>query len=289
MRDRYNIILLLFFLALGARSAAQLTPDKIHGEDIVGHQQPIPYLNARPSDIVWCTMIWKTIDLNEDFNQYIYFPLDQDDRSGKKSLAYVIWEAMERNEIPIYEDDELKVPIDNQWFIESYTKADTIQLEIGYDEDDNEIYQTVIVPKHFDGADIYQYYLREAWFIDKQANRQESRRMALAPTKDIYITLKTTHEDIYMGHAALFWVPMQDPSVRNVLARHMAYIDDQNLVAQPSWDYVFVHQYYSAYITRERNRYNRSISHYATGQDAIIESARIVEKVNSIGDDMWEY
>ena len=175
----------------------------IHSEVLGTQQQPIPYVYVRPSDVVWATVLWKTIDLNEDFNQYIYFPLDQEDRSGKKSLAYVIWEAMERSEIPIYEDDELKVPIDNELFVARYTKADTIQLEIGYDEDDNELYQTVIVPKYFDGAEVYQYYLREIWFIDKQNTGLDSRRLALAPTKDIYVTLKSSREEIYMGHAPL--------------------------------------------------------------------------------------
>jgi len=268
---------------------AQENPNMIHSEVLGTQQQPIPYVYVRPSDVVWATVLWKTIDLNEDFNQYIYFPLDQEDRSGKKSLAYVIWEAMERSEIPIYEDDELKVPIDNELFVARYTKADTIQLEIGYDEDDNELYQTVIVPKYFDGAEVYQYYLREIWFIDKQNTGLDSRRLALAPTKDIYVTLKSTREEIYMGHAPLFWIPMQDPSVRRVMAQHKAYLDEQNYVSQPSWDFVFVHQYYNAYVTRESNRYNRTISDYATGHDAILEASRIVEKVFSIGEDMWEY
>ena len=249
----------------------------------------MPYPHVRTADIVWATNLWKTIDLNEDFNQYIYFPLDQDDRSGKKSLAYVIWEAVERGEIPIFEDDELKIPIDNELFVARYTKADTVLLEIGYDDDDNEIYQTIILPKYFDGAEIFQYYIKELWFIDKQNTQLDSRRLSLAPTKDIYVTLKSTQEDIYMGHAPLFWIPMQDPSVRNVLAQHKAYLDEQNYVSQPSWDYIFVNQYYNAYITRESNRYNRSISDYVTGQDAILEAARIEEKVYNIGDDMWEY
>lgn len=291
MRGRFHIViasLLLPVVSFGQTLDA-LNPNMIHTEEIVAQRMPIPYPYIRESDVVWATSIWKTIDLNEEFNQYIYYPLDQDDRSGKKSLAYVIWEAMEREEIPIYEDDELKIPLDNQLFLERYTKADTVLLEIGYDEDDNELYQTVIVPKHFDGAEIYQYAIRETWYIGKQETEQNSRRIALAPTKDIYITLKSTQEDIYMGHAPLFWIPMQHPSVRRVLAQHDAYIDANSMINQPSWDYIFVYQYYSAYITRESNRYNRTISSYVTGQDAILEAARIEAKLHAIGDDMWEY
>ena len=61
------------------------------------------------------------------------------------------------------------------------------------------------------------------------------------------------------------------------------------LPLQPSWDYIFVAQRYSAYVTRESNRYLREVSRYLTGIDAILEAEAIEEKVFEIGDDMWEY
>ncbi|MBR6049375.1 MAG: gliding motility protein GldN [Bacteroidales bacterium] len=285
LRTAFPLLLLLFCQTI----AAQTRPDMVHTEVLPTEQRPIPYPYLREADVVWSTMLWKTIDLNEAFNQYMYFPLDQEDRSGKKSLAYVLWEAMEREEIPIYEDDELLIPIDNQLFVQRYTKPDTVQLEIGYDDDDNEIYETVITPKYFDGAEVFQYALREAWFIGKQDTRQDSRRLALAPMKDVTITLKSTREDVYMGRAALFWVPMQHPSVRAVLARQKAYYDENNIINQPSWDNIFISQLYTAFVTRESNRYERTISRYLVGKDALMEAAAIEEKVFEIGEDMWEY
>ena len=289
MRFRFGAIV-CSLLMLGVSSLkAQLSPGMIHTDEMVPRQRPIPYPYLRESDVVWMTTLWKTIDLNEAFNQYMYFPLDEDDPSGKKSLAYVLWEAMERDEIPIYEDDDMLVPIDNALFIERYTKADTIQLEIGYDEDDNELYQTVIVPKHFDGAEVFQYAVKEAWFVGRQDTRQDSRRLALAPMRDIYITMKSTREEVYMGRAAVFWVPMLHPAVRNVLARSKAYFDDNNIAAQPSWDNIFINQVYNAFVTRESNRSNAPVRSYVTGRDAIMEAALIEDKVAEIGDEMWEY
>ena len=289
MYQRFRTALPLLLLVVCLPVAAQTRPDMVHTEVLPTEQRPIPFSHLRESDVVWSTMLWKTIDLNEAFNQYMYFPLDQEDRSGKKSLAYVLWEAMEREEIPIYEDDELLIPIDNQLFVQRYTKADTVQLEIGYDDDDNEIYETVITPKYFDGAEVFQYALREAWFIGKQDTRQDSRRLALAPMKDVTITLKSTREDVYMGRAALFWVPMQHPSVRAVMARQKAYYDENNIINQPSWDDIFIKQLYNAFVTRESNRYERTINRYLVGKDALIEAAAIEEKVFEIGEDMWEY
>lgn len=265
------------------------TPNNIYTEELVVGQRYMPYPFLRESDVVWSTMLWKTIDLNEDFNQYMYFPIDDNDRSGKKSLAYVIWDAVAANEIPIYEDDELKIPVDNLLFVEKYTKADTIQLEIGYDDDDNELYETIIQPNDFDGAEIFRYALREVWFIGKQDTRQDSRRMALAPMKEMKVKFGNTEELINLGIQPLFWVPMQNPIVRTLFAKNSSFFDEQNAVGQPTWDYIFISQLYSAYVTKESNKYGRSISKYLTGEDALLEAATIEERVFNIGSDMWEY
>lgn len=288
MKQAVLIILILISLCTTAQDLSH-TPNSFYSEEIIIGQQFVPYAFLRESDIVWSTMLWKTIDLNEDFNQYMYFPIDENDRSGKKSLAYVIWGAVSANEIPIYEDDELKIPVDNLLFVEKYTKADTIQLEIGYDDDDNELYETIIQPNDFDGAEIFRYAIREVWFIGKQDSRQDSRRMALAPLKEVKVKFGDTEELINLGIQPLFWLPMQNHIVRTLFVRNNSYFDEQNAVGQPTWDNIFISQLYSAYITKESNKYGRSISMYLTGEDAILESEAIEERVFNIGEDMWEY
>lgn len=282
----------MMLLALALASMAQQKEPVVSGiytETLVAQQRPIPYPFLRESDVVWSTCLWKTIDLHERFNQFFYFPNDEFLNYGKKSLAYILWDAMAADEIPIYEDDDLKVPLDNQVFVRRYTKPDTILLEIGYDDDDNEIYQTVIRPKFFDGSEVYRYGLREVWFIGRQDSRMDSRRLALAPMKEVYRQVSGSAEEIYLGMLPLFWVPMQNPQVRNLLARYNAYVDDNNLVNQPSWDNIFVSQRYSAYTTRESNIYDRSITDYITGEDALFEAAIIEEKVHEMENEMWEY
>lgn len=252
-------------------------------------QRPMPYPFLRESDVVWSTTLWKTIDLNEAFNQYMYFPIDTFRCDDRKSLAHVIWDGVVAGKIPIYEDDELKVPIDNELFVMRYTKADTIMLEIGYDDDDNELYETIIRPREFDAAEFKHYSLREVWFIGKQDTRQDSRRIAMAPEKPTYRKFGDDEQGIYLGRLPIYWVPLQHPSVRTVLAQHSSSFQGDNQMLQPSWDYVFVSQLYSAFVTRESNVSGRSISSYLTGEDAIRESDEIEEKVFDIGADMWEY
>lgn len=290
---RAHCSILLAFLAITVPSVAQNdiepTADDFYISTLEHQQRPMPFPHLRESDVVWSTMLWKTIDLNELFNQFIYYPIENPDPSGKKSLAYVIWDAVAAGEIPIYEDDELTIPIDNIQFVARYTKPDTILLEIGYDDDDNELYQTIIRPHEFDGAEIYQYSLREAWFIGRQDTRMDSRRLAVAPLKQSYHKFANTEEEIYLGRLPLFWVPMQNPSVRRLLARYTAYTNDNNLVGQPSWDWIFLSQRYHAFITRESNIYSRAINHYLTGEDALEQADLIEDKLFDIENDIWDY
>lgn len=283
------LVLLIAVLPTVAQNDDAPTADDFYISTLEHQQRPMPFPHLRESDVVWSTMLWKTIDLNELFNQFIYYPIENPDPSGKKSLAYLFWDAVASGEIPIFEDDELTIPIDNLQFVARYTKPDTILLEIGYDDDDNELYQTIIRPHEFDGAEIYQYSLREAWFIGRQDTRMDSRRLSIAPLKQSYHKFANTEEEIYLGRLPLFWVPMQNPAVRRLLARYTAYIHDNNLVGQPSWDWIFLNQRYNAFITRESNIYSRAINHYLTGEDAIEQADLIEDKLYDIENDIWDY
>ena len=284
---RLSVILILTIPSWCFAQGIQGTPNEFYREHLVSEQRPTPYPFLRESDVVWATTLWKTIDINEAFNQFFYFPLDTVFNDGRINLADLIWNAVVANEIPIFEDDDLKIPIDNDVFVAAYTKPDTIRLEIGYDEDDNEEYETTIKPRFFESYEVYQYFLREVWFIGKADSRLDSRRIALAPVKDMYRKFDNT--DRYIGRLPIFWIPMQNMSVRTILVRNNAAPNQWNSVGQPSWDLIFLSQYYNAYVTRESNVYGRRIDQYLTGESAILEAEAIEAKVFEIGDDMWEY
>ena len=85
-----------------------------------------------------------------------------------------------------------------------------------------------------------------------------------------------------------FWVPMDDMRVRQVLVNANAF-DENNDVAERSYDDVFIQRYFDSYVTRESNKFNRAITDYLTGEDAMLESQLVEERIFDIESDMWEY
>lgn len=248
-------------------------------------REAVPFPFQRENDVVWEQMLWRTIDLREKFNHYFYFPIERRGLEGRRNFAYVIWDAVVAGDIPIYEDDELKIPLDNAAFVERFTRADTIILEI-VDDEENYEYKTVLVPKEFNSEEILQIRLKESWYIDKQVTEQNVRILSLCLTKELY---KDHDGDIdYIGTAELFWIPMLSPQVRRLMVRNEA-TWQQNIANQPSWDYIFINRMFNSYVTRISNRFNRSVLDYLTGTEAIWESERIESEILDISQDMWEY
>ena len=283
--------ILLFWVFSGIVMAQGQTIDAdrsnydLYQHEIIRQQQASSLPFIREDDVVWEITLWRTIDLREKFNQYIYFPTNPEGVHGRRCLARVIWDAVVANEIPIYEDDEFKIPLDNEEYVSRYTRADTVILEIA-DDDENYEYQTVLVPKEFTSEEILQIKTKEVWYIDKTTSRQHVRMIGLALCRDYYKEIQGERE--FMGTITLFWVPLQSTAVRNLLKRNESYYED-NIAHLPSWLHMFDARIYESFVTRESNRMNRPISSYLTGIDALLESQRIELKLLNIDEDMWEY
>ena len=290
MSHTSRCLFMLSLLVVAAVPACAQEGQEVYGnyytrKSLIEGQEAEELTFVRESDVVWETRIWRTIDLRERFNQIFYYPTEPEGSMGRKNLAYVLWDAVMNNEIQIYEDDEFKIPIDNAVFVERYTRADTIVLEI-VDENEEYEYETILVPKEFNSEEIYQYRLKEAWYIGKQTTEQEVRILGMTMVKDLF--KERDGEKDYIGTVELFWIPMQSRQVRNMLARHGAYVED-NIANLPSWLAIFKQRRFNSFITRETNRFNRTIGSYLTGIDAIMEAEDIENKLLDISIDMWEY
>ncbi len=281
------VILLPLLLAcsMAFGQTISTSPGEYYERHTLKEQDPTALSYIREDDVVWEYMIWRTIDLREKFNHFFYFPLERKGAEGHRNFAYTLWDAIVTNEVPIFADDEMKIPIDNDQFVFQYTKADTLVLEI-VDDEENYEYRTVLVPKEFNSEEVLQIKLKEIWYINKQTTEQAVRIVGCCLTKELY---KEHDGDMdYIGTAELFWIPMLSYQARKLLSTHQPFFVD-NLAGQPSWEQVFNTRMFSSYVTRESNRFNRAITDYVTGTDAVWESERIEAMLLEISSDMWEY
>lgn len=282
------MLVLLVTAMCGGRVEAQYIepqPSDYYARTMTWDQAPQPLEYVRESDVYWSKVLWGIIDVREKENQYFYFPIQPEGIRGRKNLAYVIWDAIVADEIFVFEDDELKIPLDNALLVAKATRSDTIQMEV-YDDYGEADYETVLIPHRFSSEDIYQYATKQVVYMDRARSGMQMRKIGLAPMEDIIKVIDGEEE--YMGTRPLFWIPMMAEPVRVLFAKKEAYCRE-NLVHLPNWEYAFHRNMYTWFITREDNVYNRAIIDYLTGEDALLEAQRIEEEILNISLDMWEY
>lgn len=250
-------------------------------------KQAIPYAYLRESDVVWETAIWRTIDFREKFNQFFYFPTDTEKGTqGRISLINAVMAALKNGDIEAFETDDMKVPKDWEKIDKEFNKENTKAI-VEYDEwgEESGSHDTII-REEFDPSKVFKVNLKEYWYIDKQDTRQKVRIVSM---EFIYFYCKEREGgDKDCNDIDMFWIPMNDMRVRNILVKANAY-DENNTNAYRTYDDVFIDRYFDSYVIRESNRFNRQITDYVTGTDAIVESQTIEDKVFNIESDMWEY
>lgn len=213
-------------------------------------KRALPYPFLRESDVIWETCIWRTIDFREKFNQFFYFPKGEDslnNNQGRINLAYLIYRNAANGEFEIFDDDELKVPVEWEYMYRKLNKADTTLTDPIYDEYGELVDEghDTIKYKNFSSDDYYQIYLKEYWYIDKQDTRMKVRIVSLALVDE---NCKEIDGDMECNPTTRFWIPMNDMRVRNLFARTNAY-DIYNNNFERSYDEIFVTRYFDSFVT----------------------------------------
>lgn len=255
-------------------------------KDQVQGREAMPYAFLRESDVVWEHLVWRTIDFREKFNQFFYFPTDPDnDNQGRINLANVIIKALQNGDIEAYETDDMKATKNFEQAVGSLFHEDSTWVPEFDDYGDEIGGKWVVTRQEFESKEVYSVRIKEDWYIDKQDTRQKVRILSLGLVYN-YCRERDGERNCY--EVPLFWIPMNDMRVRNVLVKNLAY-DERNSHAERSYDDIFIDRYFDSFCYRESNVMNRPISAYLTGTDAIIESQRIEDEIWDIESDMWEY
>lgn len=242
----------------------------------------IPYPHLREADVMYKRRIWQEIDLRQKFNHPFYFPLDP--IQDRQNLFDVVREALlvEGSLVaysagPLGDDDEFTFPLS----ADSIRKIlNPVTLVKQYD-DFGEVIGTIQQSNELSSDKITRYRLKEDWIWDRQRSERYVRILGIAPMLEDFDV-----DGNSVGFRPLFW--LYYPECRYVFANSEVY-NMFNDAQRRTYEDLFQKRYFSSYIVKEDNSFNRMIVSYARGLDALAESERIQQELFNLEHDIWHY
>jgi gliding motility associated protien GldN len=274
---KYFLILSLFSVSFAfAQDNLEEVEEKLDGayeKVTLKEREIIPYDHVREADVIWSKRIWRVIDCKEKVNLPFVHP--------KMGFVKVVHDAAKKGELQVYNPGEIgetfKETISTQDVQNIGVRNDTISrinIETGIEE-------RVATFNDFDPSSVTKLRLKEDWFFDKETSTMLVRIIGLALIRE-----KTSEAGDVLGDEVMYWVYY--PDLRTVLSQHPVY-NIKNDAATMSWEDLFEIRYFSSYIMKESNAYDRRIKEYAAGLDLLYESDRIQNEIRNYESDLWEY
>lgn len=217
------------------------------------------------------------MDLKEKMNHPFYFPTES---YGKmNNLFTVIRNHIKASELTAYDaiDDEFTVPLNKSAASTIGDKSEIVYIEnpvTGLIEEQD-------IPNPLHPEEIKRFRIKEDWFFDKQRSVMDVRIIGICPV----IEVMDDNGD-YKGELPMYWIYF--PEIRPILSKQET-VNRWNDAEQRSYDDLFLKRFFSSYIYKERNVYNRKISEYKTGIDALLEAKDIHHKIDNFEQDLWHY
>lgn len=234
----------------------------------------LPYDHIREADIFWEKRIWRVIDVREKMNLRFANPA--------RPFINILLEAAESGEITVYSgetdnfDPETAISPEEVSQIGAETDTITTFNPETYDE------ETEIVHNELNPEDIKRYRVKEIWFFDEESSTMQVRILGIAPLLDV-----NDDEGNFLYQLPMFWVYY--PEARSLLAREQAF-NEGNDASPLSWEDILEMRFFSSYIMKESNVYDRRLEDYLKdGVDLLLEGDKIKNEIFNFEQDLWSY
>ncbi len=285
-------LLLFFFVGTNVTVAQDLTPpstdvtesgetqddDKyvplndIVEKRLIKERRVLPYQPLREADIFWEKRIWRVIDVREKMNKPFVYP--------KRYFFNILMDGVMDETLTAYGIN------DNDDFSETLSKDEAAALVSEVDtfvSFDPETYEETIEVAYNDlnPEDIKRFRIKEVWFFDEETSTLQVRILGIAPLKEEY-----DDQGNFLYELPMFWIYY--PDAREALAREQAF-NSGNDNAPMNWHDIFEMRFFSSYIYKESNVYDRRLQDYLQGVDLLLESEKIRLEIFNFEHDLWEF
>jgi len=269
-------LMALFFLAQTQaqqdKKSCERPRDNVYTRYLHTEKLPIPYDFIHEKDVFWEKKIWRLIDTREKMNHSF--------RNEKNPFIKMVIDAAMNEEITLYSsiDDAFSDPLDLKEIRKLLYSTDTALIYDPVTFKDS----LVIVEDEFNYMDVKKYRIKEVWFFDEETSRMYVRILGIAPIITYYLD-----DGSVIGEGPMFW--LYYPDCRNLFARNEVF-NPYNDAMRMSWDDLFEARFFSSYITKENNNYDRRIQDYVSSPiDMLLESEKIKESIFNFEQDLWSY
>ena len=284
MKTSLSILIFMgIFFGINTVSIGQILDsprDGVFDEIHIMEKKPIPYYPVREADVIWKKRIWRTIDLRQKINHPFYYP--ETPQKGWKNFMTVVMDAIREGTITAYDptkDDQFLVPLTYQEIEKKFTRIDTVAI---YDPNNPQvILRYDVVQEDFNSSDVQRIKLKEDWFFDKQRSVMDVRILGICPVRNLY-----DDDGNYFGLEEMYWIYF--PEARPVFAQSIVF-NKNNSAEERTYDELFWKRKFGSYVYKEENVYNREITDYASGMDALLEAERIKTNLFEFEHELWEF
>ncbi len=260
---------------------------KTDAQILMDNDKPLEYGYVDDRDILYSTMIWEKVVLDERINFPLYYPVDTNNiGSNRRSLFDVLMKSVKEGDIEnIYDDSYFTTKRTLKDIEASMVLIDTTELGIEQFNAGEEISPEYINRTEITAAHVVEYHIKGMYYFDKRLGELRYRILGIAPVVPDVNFLNDDEPDL----VPLFWVFY--PDAREVLHKAKAF-NGKNSAVPISFDHLLNSRRFNGYIFREENvQGDRSISEYITDNALmqLLESDRIKEKIRDFEQDMWSY
>lgn len=244
-------------MAQPKRSRVQQTEQKKSPSSAMSMRAQLTYPTALdiPEEVVWRRDIYRELDLTDDANAGLYFPVEP---QGKQlNLFTYIFKLAQNGYIPVYEyptdgsdnfTDDAKV--DMKTILDNY--------HIFYEEQNGKL---KVDNSDIPSAEVKKYYLKESAYYDQANSSFHIKVLALCPVM--------LREDDFGGEATqypLFWVKYSD--LEPFLNRQTVMASSLNNAATMSMDDYFTLNSYRGKIYKTNNAQGKTLLQLCGGDEA---------------------
>ena len=217
-----------------------------------------------PEDVVWRRDIYREIDLNQNANGGLYYPVEPIDK--QLNLFTYVFKLALNGYVPVYE-----YRLDGN---ELFTDSAKVQMKtildnfhIYYEEKDGKIR---VDNSDIPSAEVKLYYLKESAYFDQANSTFHRKVLAICPVM--------LREDDFGGEAAkypLFWVKYSD--LAPYLSRQTVMTSNLNNAAMMSMEDYFTLNRYEGKIYKTNNMLGKTLAQYCPTDSALQQEQMRIE------------